>query len=145
MSETTWPDGGHKMGIDYRPEKPLLPPPGNLDDNVFLDPWDMVGRGLLGLFMTSYPDFSKIFELSYYMSTKCPKIVYFISFPRKKIPRLWRHERGKIAIFVITRPCHGLIDFPAYMTTRWPKMVLFIIFSWKNIFSHGYDVISVGK
>ena len=75
--------------------------------------------------------------------SNCPTIwplggqkLYILLFFREKniFPRLWRHRRGKIAIFAITRPCHGLIDFPAYMTTRWPKMVLFIIFSRKTYF-----------
>ena len=37
-----------------------------------------------------------------------------------------------------------IFDLSHYITTRWPKIVNFI-FSKKNIFSHGYDVIGMGK
>ena len=37
---------------------------------------NIVGRGFCGLFMTSYPDFSNIFELSHNKTTRCPKVGY---------------------------------------------------------------------
>ena len=81
--------------------------------------------------------FPKIFELSHFMTTRWPKIVYFVFFLRKNIfSRLWRHMRGKIVVFASTRPSYGngLIDIPVYMTTRWSKMAIFVIFHEKYIF-----------
>ena len=134
--------------VDYRPKKTLLPPPWEFWWQCFSWPLrcvvsknfcHQVGNrlqgGFWGLFMTSYPDFRKYSNYP----TICPlggqKLYILLFFQQKNIfPRLWRHMRGKIAVFAPSRPCHVLIGFPVYLTTRWPKMAHFTIFSWKTYF-----------
>ena len=75
------------------------------------------------------------------------QIVFILLFFQEKniFPRLWRHMRGKIAVFASKRTYNRTNRLPSLNGHYVAKNGNFYHFFAKNIFFHGFGVISVKK